>query len=85
MLKHDRRASVTIEFTDPAAALQWFEQAQRADLLPAQVALVVKDGLDRMKGGEGNVPGVNELLVSDRPTGRLGWSSRISDRVAVMS
>jgi hypothetical protein len=84
-VKHDQKASVTIRFDTPAAALDWFEKIQAAGYMKSSAVLAQQDGLDRISGIT-RVPGGNEFIAveaADHPNGILSWASQITDRVRV--
>ncbi|WP_327068754.1 hypothetical protein [Kitasatospora sp. NBC_01302] len=48
---HSYRLHLPLEFETPAAALAWFDEAQRTGLLPADVDLFHPDALDAAQHG----------------------------------
>lgn len=67
--RNDRKASITMAFDSPLAALSWFKRAKLSGLVPDEAALYQMDGLDKQVSQTG-VPGANEFIVrreGDRP------------------
>jgi hypothetical protein len=57
-IRQDHKASVTIQFATPAAAVQWFRAAVEHGILQEEAGLFQMDALD-----EGQITSANEFIV----------------------